>query len=56
MFVSISHTHIWYEVGIIRLWSSFMSSTDQPGMVANLARGQLNRENGIFLSLFAPDN
>ena len=29
---------------------------DQPGEVANPARGQLNSENELFLSLFAPGN
>ena len=29
---------------------------DQPGKVANLARGQLNRENEYFSSTFAPEN
>ena len=29
---------------------------DQPGKVANPARGQLNRENIFSLSPFAPDN
>ena len=29
---------------------------DQPGKVANPARGQLNRENSYFLSAFAPEN
>ena len=29
---------------------------DQPGKVANPARGQLNRENTISLSPFAPEN
>ena len=29
---------------------------DQPGKVANPARGQLNREINIFLSAFAPEN
>ena len=29
---------------------------DQPGKVANSARGQLNRENDFSLSPFAPDN
>ena len=29
---------------------------DQPGKVANPARGQLNRENNIPLSMFAPEN
>ena len=31
-------------------------SMDQPGKVASPARGQLNRENDIFLSAFAPEN
>ena len=30
--------------------------TDQPGKVANPARGQLNREKYISLSAFAPEN
>ena len=29
---------------------------DQPGKVANPARGQLNRENEYSLSAFAPEN
>ena len=29
---------------------------DQPGKVANPARGQLNRENNIPLSLYVPEN
>ena len=29
---------------------------DQPGKVSNPARGQLNRENNIPLSPYAPDN
>ena len=29
---------------------------DQPGKVANPARGQLNRENNILLSAFVPEN
>ena len=29
---------------------------DQPGKVANAARGQLNRENNIPLSLYVPEN
>ena len=29
---------------------------DQPGKVANPARGQLNRENNISLSAFVPEN
>ena len=31
-------------------------SMDQPGKVANPARGQLNREMNISLSAFAPEN
>ena len=31
-------------------------SMDQPGKVDNPARGQLNRENYLFLSPFAPEN
>ena len=31
-------------------------SMDQPGKVANPARGQLNREISISLSAFAPEN
>ena len=31
-------------------------SMDQPGKVANLARGQLNSEMNISLSAFAPEN
>ena len=29
---------------------------DQPGEVANPARGQLNRENSYLLSAFGPEN
>ena len=39
-----SHTHIQQR------------SQDQPGKVASPARGQLNRENNISLSAFAPEN
>ena len=34
---------------------TYSKSMDQPGKVANPARGQLNREN-ISLSAFAPEN
>ena len=34
----------------------FQESMDQPGMITNPARGQLNRENEISLSPFAPEN
>ena len=32
-----------------------LQSMDQPGKVANAARGKLNRENEYFLSQFAPE-
>ena len=35
---------------------TYSKSMDQPGKVANPARGQLNRENQYFLSAFAPEN
>ena len=35
---------------------TFSKSKDQPGKVANPARGKLNREIHISLSPFAPDN
>ena len=35
---------------------TYSESMDQPGKVANPARGQLNREIDISLSLFAPEN
>ena len=34
----------------------FQQSMDQPGMVANPAHGQLNREINSSLSPFAPEN
>ena len=34
---------------------TYSKSKDQPGKVANLARGQLNRENVFSLSAFAPE-
>ena len=44
--------HQYYYV-----WSHIYSkSLDQPGKVANPARGQLYRKNNIFLSAFAPEN
>ena len=33
---------------------TYSKSVDQPGKVADLARGQLNRENEVSLSAFAP--
>ena len=41
---SLSHTHYWYEVG---MWE-VPARTDQSGMVANRARGQLDLENEYF--------
>ena len=35
---------------------TYIKSMDQPGKVANPARGQLNRENEYSLSAFAPKN
>ena len=35
---------------------TYSKSMDQPGKVANPARGQLNREIEISLSAFAPEN
>ena len=35
---------------------TYSKSMDQPGKVANPARGQLNRKNNISLSAFAPEN
>ena len=45
------------EEGLTRcmyIWSTHSKSKDQPGNVANPARGKLSRENNISLSLFAP--
>ena len=41
---------------ICRYGHHIYKSMDQPGKVANLARGQLNREMSSSLSPFAPDN
>ena len=35
---------------------TYSKSMDQPGKAVNPARGQLNRENNISLSAFAPEN
>ena len=35
---------------------TYSKSIDQPGKAVNPARGQLNRENNISLSAFAPEN
>ena len=41
---------------LLHIISTFSRVVDQPGMVANPSRGQLNRHNYIFLSPFAPGN
>ena len=46
IFASLSHTHYWYEVGMLKVRAVF--SKGQPGKVANPACGQLNRENEYF--------
>ena len=35
---------------------TYSKSMDQPGKVASLARGQLNRKKNISLSAFVPEN
>ena len=51
---SLSHTHYWYEVGMLKVpvdthvciyGHTYSKGKDQPGKVANPARGQLKREN-----------
>ena len=42
---SLSHTHYWYEVGMLKV----LASMDQPGKVVLPAHCQLNRENELFL-------
>ena len=46
----LSHIHYWYEVGmyVCIYGHTYSKSMDQPGKVANPARGQLNREKIIF--------
>ena len=56
IFASFSHTHYWYEVGMLKVPAVSSKSMDQPSKVANPARGQLNRENDISLSPFVPGN
>ena len=47
IFASLSHAHYWYEVGMLKVCMviKYSKSMDQPGKLANPARGQLNREN-----------
>ena len=52
--VSLCHIHYWYEVDTLKVSVDYVhghtnsKSVDQPGKVANAARGQLNRENKLF--------
>ena len=48
IFASLSHTHYWYEVGMLKVPADSSKSYNQPGKVDNSARGQLNRENGYL--------
>ena len=43
-------------MGYVRMVITYDKSMAQPRKVANPGRGQLNRENGYSLSLFAPEN
>ena len=43
-------------VSVCMYGHTYSKSMDQPGKVANPARGQLNREINISLSSFAPEN
>ena len=54
IFASLSHTHYWYEVGMLKVQAC--NSMEQPGKVTNPARGQLNRKMFFSLSPFAPEN
>ena len=45
-----------YIVYICVYGQNFQQSTDQPGLVANPARGQLNREIWPFPFPFVPEN
>ncbi|CAM9567884.1 unnamed protein product [Ascophyllum nodosum] len=57
IFASLSHTHYWYEVGMLKVPAVYSKSMDQPVVVANPARSQLNRESQyFFLSAFVPEN
>ena len=50
---------VWYVCMVITYMVTYIlysKSLDQPGKVANPARGQLNREMNISLSAFAPEN
>ena len=47
IFASLSHTHYWYEVGMLKV-PAVSKSMDPPGKVASPARGQLNKKNKYF--------
>ena len=60
IFASLSRTHYWYEVDMLKVPAiyvfmyvcmyshTYSKSMNQPGKIANPARGQLNRENEYF--------
>ena len=55
--VCVQQDDIGSLLDIMYVWSHIYSkSIDQPGKVANPARGPLNRENEYFPSPFAPEN
>ena len=46
-----------FRVGLVCMYGqTYSKSMDQPGKIANPACGQLNRENDLYLSAFAPEN
>ena len=51
-----SHLPIGPQPYPVMCGHTYSKSMDQPGKVANPARGQLNREMDISLSVFAPEN
>ena len=58
IYASLSHTRYWYEVAanVCIYGHTYSNSMDQLGKVVNPTHGQLNRENDISLSAFAPEN
>ena len=58
IYASLSHTHHWYEVGMLKVCMyghHLPQSMDQPGKVTKSARGrQLNRENEVSLLQIHP--
>ena len=53
IFASLSHTHYWYEVGMLKAPAWMYGSMDQPGKVVNPARGQLCELEAYFFFLFS---